>query len=170
MTAAVARLDEDDWERLAEIRLRALRSDPEAFASSLAREELFREQHWRMRLRSSPWWLVTEEGSEAVGLACLIEEPGSPSTDRHVVALWVAPEARRRGVGTALLDAVEREALGAGAETLSLWVREDNAAALRLYDGLGFEPTGERHPVPGHDGLVELRYVRALVPGSAATA
>lgn len=170
MTASVTRLVEDDWERLAEIRLRALRSDPEAFASSLAREEMFREQHWRMRLRSSPWWLATQQDSEAVGLACLIEEPGSPSTDRHVVALWVAPEARNRGVGAALLTAAEREAVAAGALTLSLWVREDNGAALHLYGTLGFAPTGERHPVPGRDGLAELRYERALMAGSDLTA
>jgi len=169
VTATVTRLDEDDWERLAEIRLRALRSDPEAFASSLAREELFREQHWRMRLRSSPWWVATPQGAPAVGLACLIEEPGSPSTDRHLVALWVAPEARNRGVGTALLAEASREASEAGAETLSLWVREDNAAALRLYDTLGFAATGERHPVPGREGLVEVRYVRVLAPGAAAS-
>lgn len=170
MTADVTRLDEGDWERLAEIRLRALRSDPEAFASSLAREEMFREQHWRMRLRSSPWWVATPQEGPPVGLVCLIEEPGSPGTDRHVVALWVAPEARNRGVGTALLAAAEREALEVGAETLSLWVREGDEAARRLYDALGFAPTGERHPVPGTDGLVELRYARTLTPGSAATA
>ncbi|WP_258727080.1 GNAT family N-acetyltransferase [Cellulomonas sp. NS3] len=170
MTATVTRLDEDDWERLAEVRLRALRSDPEAFASSLAREELFREQHWRMRLRSSPWWVATVEGGPPVGLACLIEEPGSPGTDRHLVALWVDPAVRNRGVGTALLAAAEGAALDVGAETLSLWVREDNAAALRLYDALGFAPTGERHPVPGREGLVELRYARALTPESTATA
>ncbi|MGW6130530.1 N-acetyltransferase family protein [Cellulomonas sp. NPDC055163] len=170
MTASITRLDEDDWERLAEIRLRALRSDPEAFASSLAREELFREQHWRMRLRSSPWWVATREDGPAVGLACLIEEPGSPSSDRHLVALWVEPGARNSGVGTALLAAAEREAARAGAETLSLWVREDNTAALRLFERLGFAATGERHPVPGREGLVELRYARVLPPGSAATA
>ena len=84
----------------------------------------------------------------------------------HVVALWVAPQARRRGVGRALLGAVEREALGAGAETLSLWVREDNTVALRLYGALGYAATGERHPVPGGEGLVELRYARVLAPGS----
>lgn len=170
MTAAVTRLHEDDWEQLAEVRLRALRSDPDAFASSLAREELFREQHWRMRLRSSPWWLATGERGLPVGLACLIEEPGSPSTDRHVVALWVAPEERGRGTGTALLAAAEREAVDAGARTLSLWVREDNAAALRLYDRLGFEATGERHPVPGAGGLAELRYVLALGPDGSVDA
>lgn len=163
MSAPVAeRLGEGDWEALAAVRLRALRSDPEAFSSSLAREEAFREQHWRMRLRASPWWTVRGEDGAAVGLASLIEEPGSPGSDRHVVALWVAPEARNRGVGAALVEAAAREAVDAGAQTLSLWVREDNAAALRLYDRLGFAPTGERHPAVRADGLFELRYVRPL--------
>ena len=167
MTATVSRLDEDDWERLAEIRLRALRSDPEAFASSLAREERFREQHWRMRLRSSPWWVARTSGGGSVGLICLIEEPGSPSTDRHVVALWVDPGARRQGAGTALLAAARAEAVAAGAETLSLWVREDNAAALRLYAHLGFEPTGERHPAARVEGVLEVRLAQRLAVASS---
>lgn len=163
MTApTVERLVEDDWERLAEVRLRALRSDPAAFSSSLAREEAFREQHWRMRLRSSPWWVASTPDGAVVGLVCLIQEPGSPDTDRHVVALWVAPEVRGRGVGTALMRAAGEQAEADGAETVSLWVREDDAPALRLYDRLGFAPTGERHPAARTEGLFELRLVRAI--------
>jgi ribosomal protein S18 acetylase RimI-like enzyme len=163
----VERVFEDAWERLAHVRLRALRTDPEANGSSLTREESFREPHWRMRLRSSAWWLATQAGGEVpVGLVCLIEEPGSPASDRHLVSLWVAPEARRAGAGTALVTAAADEARSAGAQTLSLWVREDSDGARAFCDRLGFTPTGERHASVARPDVPEARLARPLdTPG-----
>lgn len=57
----IERLTEDAWTRLRDIRLTALRTDPWAFGSSLAREEGFKEAHWRMRLRSGPWFLAVDD-------------------------------------------------------------------------------------------------------------
>lgn len=54
---------------------------------------------------------------------------------RHLVS---APEARRRGVGRALMAEVARRARAAGAHTWRLNVRSDNQPALRLYEALGF--------------------------------
>src|SRR5665647_119503 len=69
----VDRLTEDDWERLRDIRLRALTTDGAAYGSSLEREQGFKESHWRMRLRASPWF-VAVVGEQMVGLVCVISE------------------------------------------------------------------------------------------------
>lgn len=154
-------MGEDDWQVVRDTRLRALRESPHAFGFTLAREKGFREQHWRMRLRSSPWWVARRAGpagSSAVGLASMIVEPGSTSDDRHVVGLWVDPDVRRQGVGTALLAAVMAAARAESARTVSLWVADDNDAAVRLYGRLGFSPTGERQPLPGCPRRVESRH------------
>ncbi|HEY5518603.1 MAG TPA: GNAT family N-acetyltransferase [Cellulomonas sp.] len=154
-------LGEDDWQVVRDVRLRALRDSPQVFGSTLAREEGFREQHWRMRLRSSPWWVARRAGptgSSAVGLASMISEPGSASDDRHVVGLWVDPGERRQGAGTALLAAVVAAARAEEARTVSLWVADDNDAAVRLYGRLGFSPTGERQPLPSSPGRAESRH------------
>lgn len=154
-------LGEDDWQVVRDVRLRALRDSPVAFGSTLAREESFREQHWRMRLRSSPWWVARRTDppdSRVVGLVSMISEPGSAADDRHVVGLWVDPVARREDTGTALLAAVLAAARAEEARTVSLWVAEDNDAAMRLYEGLGFAPTGERQPLPSSPARTEARY------------
>ena len=52
-------------------------------------------------------WTTTGVGR---GIVTMLQEPGSPDDDRHVVSLWVAPESRRQGVGWALLDTVRRAA------------------------------------------------------------
>ncbi|GCD20929.1 GNAT family N-acetyltransferase [Cellulomonas algicola] len=158
----IHRATEDDWALVRDVRLRALRESPEVFGSSLAREESFRESHWRMRVRTGPTWIAVDEHQVGRGLVSMIQEPGSPVDDRHVVALWVAPEARRQGIGWSLLDAVRAAAVTDGARTLSLWILDGNNAAGDLYVRAGFARTGERQPLPRDPSLVEERWVREL--------
>lgn len=160
----IRRVDEDDWQTVRDVRLRALRESSDAFGSSLAREERFAESHWRMRLRTSATWVATDEGGVPRGLVSLVQEPGSPEDDRHVVSLWVAPEVRRQGVGWRLLDAVVRGGAGEGAATVSLWVVDDNASAVDLYVRAGFTRTGERQVLPRDPDRTEERYVRHTDP------
>jgi ribosomal protein S18 acetylase RimI-like enzyme len=59
-----------------------------------------------------------------------------------VLGLAVAPEARRRGVATALLAAAEERARARGARKLSLRTFSTNPDAIRLYTQFGFQPEG----------------------------
>lgn len=161
MTTTTALLTEDDWERLRDLRLTALRTDPDAFGSSLAREEGFREMHWRMRLRGSPWWVDVDDGAD-VGLVCVIEEPGAPPGERHVVSLWVAPGHRRRGVGVRLLDAAAAWSAAQGATSLTVWVTDGNGPADALYERAGFAPTGVVTPLPRDPSRTETQWARPV--------
>lgn len=60
-----------------------------------------------------------------------------------VGGVFVAPSHRGRGLGEALVAAVVREAEGTGA-TAGLYVREEPATALHLYERLGFRSVGRR--------------------------
>ena len=84
-------------------------------------------------------WLA-RDGDRFVGLvnafANLSTFAAKPRWNVHDVA--VAPQARGRGVGRALLERVLADAAEAGAVAVSLEVRHDNAAARHLYASLGF--------------------------------
>jgi ribosomal protein S18 acetylase RimI-like enzyme len=73
---------------------------------------------------------------------------GSPMPlpeNAHVMAvlgLAVAPDARRRGVATALLAAAEERARSRGARKLSLRTFSTNPDAIRLYTRFGFQREG----------------------------
>jgi len=84
--------------------------------------------------------------------------PSPLPEEAHVLAvhgLAVAPEARRRGVATALLTAAEQRARRRGARKLSLRVLSTNPGAIQLYAQLGFEEEGR---LLG-EFLIEGRYV-----------
>lgn len=77
--------------------------------------------------------LVDDEGLAAFGQVLPVE-PGRA----HLARLIVRPNARGRGVGRVLCRALLRRAAKAGQSSATLYVRRDNAEAVRLYESLGF--------------------------------
>jgi ribosomal protein S18 acetylase RimI-like enzyme len=59
----------------------------------------------------------------------------------HIVDIALLTEARRQGIGSAIIEALARTALTAGAQELTLAVLASNAAARRFYARLGFTET-----------------------------
>ncbi len=134
------RLTPDDWEAFREIRLRALGDSPDAFGSTLAREQAFTEADWRQRL-SGPVVVVDDPTPVAVG--------GTFVDDGvlHVWGMWTDPAHRRRGHARAVLDAL----IPVG-ESAELDVNVANAAAVTAYERYGFVRTCLVQPLrPGSD-------------------
>jgi len=57
----------------------------------------------------------------------------------HVFTIDVLPDHRRKGVGTLLLQELEKLFKAKGAHACTLEVREDNVAAIDLYRKLGYK-------------------------------
>lgn len=57
----------------------------------------------------------------------------------YLYDLFVAPEFRRKGIATALMDAARQYGLERGAGRLQLETAVDNARAQSLYEGLGWK-------------------------------
>lgn len=75
----------------------------------------------------------------------------SLDTDAGLYAMWVAPQHRRAGVAAALVEAVVTWARAAGFRRLRLEVADANEAAVRLYERMGFAPTGRTDHRPHHE-------------------
>src|SRR5450755_558170 len=96
----------DDWQVMRDVRLAALRDAPYAFGSTYAREEAFEEADWRSRIASGGNFLAyipEVSASEPAGLIGGYEPESGPV---ELVAMYVRPQARGRGVGEALIAAV----------------------------------------------------------------
>ncbi len=102
-------------------------------------------------------YIVTEDGGTVVGYAGIAWT--APTADIMTVA--VAPRARRRGHGRALVQSLLAGAPSRAVFEVFLEVRADNAAGLALYAGDGFERVSRRRDYygPGVDGLVLRRRV-----------
>jgi len=90
---------------------------------------------------------VAESDGQVVGLAHL---QVSPAIERErpsgkVGALVVDAEHRGRGVGRALMQALEDDARLRGCGSLFLTTREARADAHAFYEQVGFERTGRRY-------------------------
>ena len=131
------------------LRLRALRDNPEAFGSTYAQEEHTPLETIAMRLGDGDdastnvvLGVADEPNGPLHGLAGCYRESGVKQ--RHKAVIWgmyVAPEARGRGAGRRLLDAViARASRWPGLEQLSLSVVPENVAARTLYVTRGFVP------------------------------
>lgn len=78
----------------------------------------------------------------------------------HINTVAVAPADRRQGLATTLLREVIAEAVAAGAAKATLEVRASNAAALALYERLGFHVAARRpayYSKPEEDALILWR-------------
>ncbi len=73
------------------------------------------------------------------------KQPGYGFVDEETpeLAIAVVPNARGKGVGTALLDALLERAREAGHAKISLSVDKHNAGAIRLYEQHGFHQVAE---------------------------
>ncbi len=99
---------------------------------------------------------VTDMLAMPGAFAFIVSEDGQPmgfvmarraADEAEIISVGTAPEGRRRGIASALIDATAEKAARDGARRLFLEVAADNIAALACYQGRGFVSCGKR---PGY--------------------
>ncbi len=82
--------------------------------------------------------------------------------EAELLTIAVDPDHQRKGIGRELLSDVEATARLRGVKRMFLEVSEENAAAIALYEGAGYDTAGRRpgyYTVEGqsHDALTMVR-------------
>ena len=111
--------------------------------------------------------MMLAEGGYGTGIACiedgvLVAYVGMVSVldEGEIVNVATHPDHRRRGYARAVIDEVLKLARGRGVTTLTLEVRESNAAARALYESAGFLAVGIRagfYSHPREDAVIMTR-------------
>jgi ribosomal-protein-alanine N-acetyltransferase len=118
-------------------------------------------------------WTVAEFDALIHQPGCLLAAvPGGFALGRlagpeaELLTLAVHPEARRRGLGRALVRAYEADAAAAGAQESLLEVAVTNTAARALYAGLGYAEAGRRRGYYTREGApaIDALVLRRMLP------
>jgi ribosomal protein S18 acetylase RimI-like enzyme len=163
----VRRLTPADALIFRDIRLEALRGDPEAFGNTYQAESERPLSLFSDRLRDSDM-LGAFDGSRIVGMAGLVVGKGPKELHKGLlVGMYVRPQARAKGVGRQLAEAVI-DVARQRVELLHLTVVSENEPARRLYARLGFVEYGIEKKALKQDGRYydEVLMTKDLTPDS----
>ena len=148
MSFRIRHADPSDAEQLTRL-ADAVSAEPQGWLISVAGEwrSAGDERRFLKALRRYPHaavFVAERDDGTLVGRLSVGRDPHPASTHVADVGLMVARDARRQGVGTALLGAAVEWGRETGVRKLELHVFPWNEAAIALYDAFGFEREGFR--------------------------
>jgi ribosomal protein S18 acetylase RimI-like enzyme len=92
--------------------------------------------------------LLSLEGREEDGAGPVVEGL------RHITGVAVRPELQGQGIGRRLVLAAIADAEESGSDRLTLWTETTNRRAQRLFQSVGFRPTGRVEQGPYEAAMV----------------
>ena len=138
-----------DAETLHYVMREAVRTSPGSFLRTVEDVDAEPPDYWINEVRSAKW-AVAQHGVDVVGVAASKHpDPGmdreDPATARYIESVWVTPGLRRRRLGERLIKYLLAAEYWSNQsiKQFVLWVYASNAAAMRLYEHIGFVETLE---------------------------
>jgi ribosomal protein S18 acetylase RimI-like enzyme len=144
----IRQIQKEDWQRLRDVRLRALAQAPEAYLETYANASSFPDELWMERATPDDEgcsFAVERDGRFDGLVSCFVAD--DPATV-FLVAMWVTPELRGTALASELVEQVVDWAREHRAERVCLSVEPENERAARLYEKCGFAETKSPPPFP----------------------
>jgi len=154
----VGRIRAGEVSALRDLRLASLRTDPLAFGRTYEREAALRDADWIALTADvaagggAGFIALVDAAPQGLCMALALRDAGDGASG--LFAMSVAPVARGRRAGEALVAAAVAAARLAGAPALRLLVTQPTAA--RLYARCGFVDDGRRERLEHPPGVVEV--------------
>ena len=130
----VRQLTSEDWEKLRDVRTRAVLDSPQAFGDTSEQTQKREEDVWKQWINGSQNYVV-EDKENVVATATLRKD-----TDGVWIinGVWTDPAYRGRGLSKKLLEKIFVEAKQKNLQSIQLKVNSLQTIAFDLYESLGF--------------------------------
>jgi phosphinothricin acetyltransferase len=136
----------DDWAEVAAIYRDGMRSGMATFETEVPPWEAWHEAH--------PLRVVAEIDEQVLGWAALGRvSPRWAYRGVGETSVYIARDARGKGVGKTLMEALIEKSERAGFWTLQTSIFPENEASLKLHHRVGFRVVGVRKRIGKRDGL-----------------
>lgn len=133
----------DDWEGIKNLRLEALKTDPQAFGSSYEKELQQPDEQWKNGIEKTlgenpqELLLIAKDGDQYIGMIGAF--PKNENT-WNIKAVYVTPNYRSKGVSKKLVaEMLSRIDSMENIQEVILSVNVMGEAAIKLYKNFGFE-------------------------------
>lgn len=139
-------LNTQDADIYQELRLEALRANPEAFGSTYEREAAFTTEEICQRIapEEGKFTLGAFIEGRLAGIVTFVRESGPKTRHKsNIYGMYVSAAYRGKGIGRQLLEELIKETRKLdGVEQIALTVVQDNERAKALYAHMGFTVFG----------------------------
>ena len=165
MNLIILKPSEVSWQDYRNLRLRALKDEPQAFASSYEKEKEALDEEWQNQLKSDKngngdWVVLAGNGEQLVGMVGAWQSDEDKKNNiANIFGVFVVNEARGKGISkllmSSLLDLLTNTT---PLKKVILGVNTDQTVAVNLYKRIGFKKIKTYNILLG-DGKYHDEYV-----------
>lgn len=152
----IQRLPPDQWEEYKNIRLEALKREPQAFMSPYSKELAYPDEKWKQRLTNvgnGKNWILFARNSSGKIVGMIGGYRDDNAMQNHSAEIWgvyVNSDMRGKGIAKALMAGIIGEfEKDPDVYSATLEVNTDQESAKKLYESFGFNITTSRQLVLG---------------------
>ena len=158
----VSLLTPNEWERLKQIRIRALTANPEAFGAKLNEVISQPKEDW-LKLYEKEDYLIASSGGVDVGMLYIEVLKGDHGATCWIGGCWSDPNFRGVGLMRAMFEFIDKQATSRDWLVQGLGVWTDNNLAISAYEKLGFVEMGGPQPSTRQPGKFYQRMIRKTI-------
>lgn len=157
-----------NWREYRELRLNALRNEPQAYLTSYENARKEPGKNWKGYLQAAvdgeSWMMFARAGEVLIGMVGAYQsDEGKTKQQIEVIAMYVDPGHRGQKIGTRLLEKLLGILKDAGKKSAHLECSAEQIPAVALYQRLGFAEVGRRRLVLGDGKEHELVAMERLL-------
>lgn len=134
-------LPKSRWQEYKQIRLNALRNNPDVFLTTYKEAREYPDEKWRERLNADDNMMLFAESEQKIVGMIIAFWSNNPNLSHvaEIAGLYVEPEFRQQGIGKQLLQAITGKVESDGRFIKAkIGVISNNQNAYQLYEKSGF--------------------------------